>query len=95
MATTQAMAPIPELTLGPGMQIKFEALDPATSLAVAGVTVSRVSIVGQKSGAHVAEVALRNLMRSTPPRRPSSPSSSSGGPPARAGTSSGAARPPR
>jgi hypothetical protein len=69
MATTQAMAPIPELTLGPGMQIKFEALDPATSLAVAGVTVSRVSIVGQKSGAHVAEVALRNLMRSTPPRR--------------------------
>lgn len=48
MATTQAMAPIPELTLGPGMQIKFEALDPATSLAVAGVTVARVAFTGRR-----------------------------------------------
>jgi hypothetical protein len=64
------MAPIPELTLGPGMVVMFEALDPTTSLAVGGVKVSAVSITGQESGEHVAEVPLRNLMRTVPPHRP-------------------------
>jgi hypothetical protein len=95
MATTQAMCPVPDFTLAPGMQIVFEALDPATSLAVAGVTVERVSIVGRPSADKVAEVPLRNLMRPVPPPAKRASSSSAGGSPARASTSSGAARPPR
>lgn len=79
MATTQALAVLPELTLAPGMQIRFEALDPTTSLAVAGVTVEAVSIVGDVSGDKVAEVRMRNLMApAKPAARPSTPASSPG-----------------
>jgi hypothetical protein len=48
MATTQGMAPLPGVILTPGMMVTLEALDPATSLAVAGVTVARVAFTGRR-----------------------------------------------
>jgi hypothetical protein len=47
MATTQAMCPLPGVILAPGMQIRLEALDPSTGLAVAGVELERVAVVGR------------------------------------------------
>lgn len=92
MATTQALAPIPELALAPGMKLVFEALDPTTSLAVAGVTVERVSIAGDVTGDAVVEIGMHNLMA---PATPAGGSSSSGGAPARASTAPPGARAPR
>lgn len=53
MATTQAMCPIPGVLLAPGMQIRLEALDPATSLVVASVEVGPIAVVGVQSLAQV------------------------------------------
>lgn len=46
MATQQLLAPIPSLILAPGMRIRFEAIDPATGVAVAGVKVKAIAISG-------------------------------------------------
>lgn len=46
MATDQLMAPLPQVTLTAGMKIVFEAVDPATGGAVAGVNVEDIAIYG-------------------------------------------------
>lgn len=46
MATDQLMAPLPQITLEPGMQIVFEAINPTTGAAVNGVTVKGITIYG-------------------------------------------------
>ena len=46
MATDQLMAPLPQITLEPGMQIVFEAISPTTGLAITGVTVKGIAIYG-------------------------------------------------
>lgn len=44
MATDTLIASIPQLALDAGMSIVFEAIDPTTGAAVAGVVVSGVAI---------------------------------------------------
>lgn len=56
MATTQALAPIAGVLLAPGMQMRLEALDPTTSLAVAGVKVERIALTGVSLLASVTEL---------------------------------------
>lgn len=46
MATKQLLAPMPAVMLPPGSQIRFEAIDESTGLAVAGVTVSAIAVSG-------------------------------------------------
>lgn len=62
MAATQAIAPLPALTLAPGMEIRFEAIDPATGLPVNGVRVELVAVVGPVGDLNVAAVPMRDLM---------------------------------
>lgn len=59
MATSELIAPLPRLTLSNGMTIAFEAIDPATGLAVSGVKVSQVAIYGETEDAEpVTETQL-------------------------------------
>lgn len=46
MAVQQLMAPLPQILLEGGCMIKFEAIDPTTGLAVAGVTAKAIAIYG-------------------------------------------------
>ena len=44
-----------ESELEPGMQIVFEAIDPTTGAAVAGVTVSAIGILASGEGSHIGD----------------------------------------
>lgn len=46
MATDQATAPFPQITLQPGMAIALEAIDPTTGAAVNGVKIKAITIYG-------------------------------------------------
>lgn len=56
MPATQAMAPLPAVTLAPGMELRFETLDPASGAAVLGVVVAQVSVVGVATAASLEEL---------------------------------------
>lgn len=40
------MAPLPQIVLEPGMQVRFEAIDPVTGAAIAGVKVQAIALYG-------------------------------------------------
>jgi hypothetical protein len=40
------MAPLPQIVLEPGMSVRFEAIDPATGAAIAGVKVQAIALYG-------------------------------------------------
>ncbi len=56
MATANLQAPIPSIVLPPGAKIRFEAIDPTTGAAVAGVKVSAISIAGPAAAAQLQEL---------------------------------------
>lgn len=56
MATDQLLAPLPSIILAPGMKVRFEAVDPTTGAAVAGVTVKSMSVVGPKTDVTLDEL---------------------------------------
>lgn len=66
MATSEAIAPLPRLTLTGGMQIVFEAIDPTTGLAVAGVVVSQVAIYSDSEELPAGE-SISVTLPDTPP----------------------------
>lgn len=56
---TELISTLPEATLSGGMYIAFEAIDPATGAAVAGVKVSSVAVLAELlPGGSLARVAL-------------------------------------
>lgn len=68
MATSELIAPLPRLTLSNGMTIAFEAIDPATGLAVSGVKVSQVAIYGETQDA--AETTVEPISVALPDSTP-------------------------
>jgi len=54
----ELIAPLPRLTLSPGMTIRLEAIDPDTGAPVTGVVVSNLAIYGTVGGAAAETDAL-------------------------------------